>query len=121
MLAEALAKHVGVPHAVLEARDDRARRQHFGERGAHLRGLRALHAAEHDVAVSETRRVGDDLDPILRDDTTGVAVEIREDKTRRFELLLRAFAADEDDVRALCGEAATDITANRTGPHHADA
>ena len=57
---------------------------------------------------------------IRRDDAPAAAVEVGEDETRGQDLLLRALAADEDDVGAVCGEAAAHVAADRTRPHDPD-
>ena len=116
-----LRRTSGVAHAVLEARDDRVGFQHRGELLGGPRRLRALHAAENDVAVGEGRRLRREDDAFLRDDPAARTVEIREHQTGLLELLLRALPTDEDDVGPVGREAAADVAANRTGPHHADA
>jgi len=79
------------------------------------------HAAETDVAIRERRRAVAMVTRSFETTRPLVPSEIRENQTRLLELLLRALAADEDDVRPVGRKTAADVTADRSCPHHADA
>ena len=115
-----LAQDVGVANSVLHADHDGIGAENLREALTDARGLRALHAAEDDVAVGQRRGLGGDLQSILGDHATCPAIEVRKDEARSQELPPEPRPPDEDHLRSLGGEAAADVTADRSGAHDAD-